>query len=55
VEDHWAGDHEASCRDIQQVAKNKKFDLVEGSTTCETEKEIVHGVRDRYVGAMATP
>jgi hypothetical protein len=44
-----------SSRDVQRVAKNQEFDLVEGSAPSETEKEIVHGVRAGFVGAPATP
>jgi hypothetical protein len=31
------------------------MNLVDGSATCETEKEAAHGVGAGYVGAQATP
>jgi hypothetical protein len=54
-EDHRAGDHEESKRDVQWVSENKEMDLVERSAPSETKKEIVHGVRAGYVGTPATP
>jgi transcriptional regulator of acetoin/glycerol metabolism len=43
--DHQAGDRKASIGDLQRVSENKEMDLVERYTPCETEKEIVYGVR----------
>jgi predicted phosphohydrolase len=38
-EDHWAGNHEASSRNFQQVTRNEEIDLVEGSASSKVEKE----------------
>jgi hypothetical protein len=35
--------------------KNDGMEVVEGSVPSEMEKEIVHGMRVGYVGALATP
>jgi hypothetical protein len=55
LEDHRAGDREASSRHFQRVAKNQEMDLAERQTPSKMKKEIVHGVRPGYVGAPATP
>jgi hypothetical protein len=57
LEDHWAGDIEARCRDFHRVAKNHKLDLVERSVTPEKKEEPIRsfGIRGaRNVGAPAT-
>jgi hypothetical protein len=39
-EDNWAGDREASSKDFQRDAENKRPDLVEGSAPSLKKKEL---------------